>query len=106
MNSSISVEADSEVRIGAMARHRDLLDSELLATHFPIFRDAERVIADPVVRNRGTLGGSLCQADPLRRLVGGVHSTRRELRDHLKRRPKSGSNARLLCRSVRNGCGQ
>ena len=30
----------------------------------PIFRDAERVIADPVVRNRGTLGGSLCQADP------------------------------------------
>ena len=57
-------EADSEVRIGAMARHRDLLDSELLARHFPIFRDAERVIADPTVRNRGTLGGSLCQADP------------------------------------------
>ena len=56
--------ADSEVRIGAMARHRDLLDSELLARHFPIFRDAERVIADPAVRNRGTLGGSLCQADP------------------------------------------
>ena len=57
-------EADSEVRIGAMTRHRDLLDSELLARHFPIFRDAERVIADPAVRNRGTLGGSLCQADP------------------------------------------
>ena len=57
-------EADSEIRIGAMARHRDLLDSELLARHFPIFRDAERVIADPAVRNRGTLGGSLCQADP------------------------------------------
>ena len=31
---------------------------------FPIFADAERVIADPVVRNRGTIGGSLCQADP------------------------------------------
>ena len=57
-------EAASEVRIGAMTRHRELLDSELLATHFPIFRDAEKVIADPVVRNRGTLGGSLCQADP------------------------------------------
>ena len=57
-------EADSEVRIGAMSRHRDLLNSELLARHFPIFRDAERVIADPAVRNRGTLGGSLCQADP------------------------------------------
>ncbi|MGZ5408198.1 MAG: FAD binding domain-containing protein, partial [Aeromicrobium sp.] len=35
-----------------------------LAAVFPIFRDAERVIADPVVRNRGTIGGSLCQADP------------------------------------------
>jgi carbon-monoxide dehydrogenase medium subunit len=52
------------VRIGAMTRHRELLESDELAEAFPIFRDAERVIADPVVRNRGTLGGSLCQADP------------------------------------------
>lgn len=57
-------EEPGEIRIGAMTRHRDLLDSELLARRLPIFRDAERVIADPVVRNRGTLGGSLCQADP------------------------------------------
>ena len=57
-------EDSSEIRIGAMTRHRDLLESELLAEHFPIFRDAEKVIADPVVRSRGTLGGSLCQADP------------------------------------------
>jgi carbon-monoxide dehydrogenase medium subunit len=53
-----------EVRIGAMTRHRELLDSPELAAVFPIFADAERVIADPVVRNRGTIGGSLCQADP------------------------------------------
>ena len=53
-----------EVRIGALTRHRELLESDALAAVFPIFRDAERVIADPVVRNRGTLGGSLCQADP------------------------------------------
>ncbi|MGQ4510929.1 FAD binding domain-containing protein [Streptomyces sp. DW26H14] len=52
------------IRIGALTRHRELLESEALAAAFPIFRDAERVIADPVVRNRGTLGGSLCQADP------------------------------------------
>jgi carbon-monoxide dehydrogenase medium subunit len=51
-------------RIGAMVRHRELLESDELAEAFPIFRDAERVIADPVVRNRGTIGGSLCQADP------------------------------------------
>ncbi|MGH3562959.1 MAG: FAD binding domain-containing protein, partial [Mycobacterium sp.] len=52
------------VRIGAMTRHREMLESDPLAQVCPIFRDAERVIADPVVRNRGTLGGSLCQADP------------------------------------------
>ena len=52
-----------EVRIGAMTRHAELLSSELLAEHMPVFRDAEEVIADPVVRNRGTIGGSLCQAD-------------------------------------------
>jgi carbon-monoxide dehydrogenase medium subunit len=54
---------DGHVAIGALTRHVELLDSELLAEHFPIFRDAELVIADPVVRNRGTIGGSLCQAD-------------------------------------------
>ena len=53
-----------QIRVGAMTRHRELLESDALAATFPIFRDAEQVIADPVVRNRGTLGGSLCQADP------------------------------------------
>ena len=53
-----------EVRIGALTRHRELLESDDLAAVHPVFRDAERVIADPVVRNRGTIGGSLCQADP------------------------------------------
>src|SRR3954463_14515398 len=57
-------EHDGEVRIGAMTRHRDLLESGLLARRLTIFTDAERVIADPVVRNRGTIGGALCQADP------------------------------------------
>jgi carbon-monoxide dehydrogenase medium subunit len=52
------------VRIGAMTRHRDLLESDLLARRLQIFTDAERVIADPVVRIRGTIGGALCQADP------------------------------------------
>jgi carbon-monoxide dehydrogenase medium subunit len=56
-------EQDGEIRIGALTRHVDLLKSDLLAAHYPLFRDAEQVIADPVVRNRGTIGGSLCQAD-------------------------------------------
>jgi carbon-monoxide dehydrogenase medium subunit len=47
-----------------MTRHREMLDSDLLAQHFPIVRDAEQLIADPPVRNRGTVGGAMCQADP------------------------------------------
>ncbi|HKE50872.1 MAG TPA: xanthine dehydrogenase family protein subunit M [Actinomycetes bacterium] len=60
---AISVEGD-ELRIGALVRHAELLASAVIGEHYPIFHDAERVIADPVVRNRGTVGGSLCQADP------------------------------------------
>jgi len=56
-------EQDGQIRIGALTRHRELLESGLLARHYPLFADAEKVIADPVVRNRGTIGGSLCQAD-------------------------------------------
>jgi carbon-monoxide dehydrogenase medium subunit len=60
---TIRIDSDAMV-IGAMARHNDVLDSALVAEHFPVLIDAERVIADPIVRNRGTVGGSLCQADP------------------------------------------
>ncbi len=56
--------AAGELQIGAMTRHAELLASPVVGEHYPIFQDAERVIADPIVRNRGTVGGSLCQADP------------------------------------------
>jgi carbon-monoxide dehydrogenase medium subunit len=56
--------ADGQLRIGALTRHAQLLDSALAGDRFAILHDAERVIADPIVRNWGTIGGSLCQADP------------------------------------------
>jgi carbon-monoxide dehydrogenase medium subunit len=56
--------AAGELRIGTLTRHAQLLDSAEAGEHFAILHDAERVIADPVVRNWGTVGGSLCQADP------------------------------------------
>jgi carbon-monoxide dehydrogenase medium subunit len=55
---------DGHLCIGALARHADLLDSPLASRYFPILTDAERVIADPIVRQWGTVGGALCQADP------------------------------------------
>ncbi len=67
---------DTELRIGAMVRHAQLLASPLVAEHFPVFTDAERVIADPVVRNRGTVGGSLCQADPSEDLAAAFAAVR------------------------------
>ncbi|GGX84954.1 FAD binding domain-containing protein [Streptomyces fructofermentans] len=66
-----------ELRVGALTRHRALLESESVGRYFPIVHDAERVIADPPVRNRGTIGGSLCQADPsedLSAVCGALHA--------------------------------
>jgi aerobic carbon-monoxide dehydrogenase medium subunit len=71
----ITLDGD-QLRIGALARHADLLDSELAAQHFPIFRDAELVVADPIVRLWGTVGGSLCQADPSEDLSAAFAATR------------------------------
>ena len=59
----IRIEGD-EIVVGAMVTHAEILDSPVLAEHYAIFREAEKVIADPIVRNKGTIGGSMCQADP------------------------------------------
>jgi carbon-monoxide dehydrogenase medium subunit len=68
-----------DLSIGAMVRHAQLLDSAVAGEHFAILREAERVIADPVVRNRGTVGGSLCQADPSEDLSAVFCALRAEL---------------------------
>jgi carbon-monoxide dehydrogenase medium subunit len=57
-------EADGSLHIGALCRHADLERSDLLKTTQPTMAAAAPVIADPIVRNRGTLVGSLCHADP------------------------------------------
>src|SRR5450755_1688635 len=57
-------EADGSLRIGALCRHADLERSDQLKTTQPTMAAAAPVIADPIVRNRGTLVGSLCHADP------------------------------------------
>jgi carbon-monoxide dehydrogenase medium subunit len=50
--------------IGALTRHVDVLKSPEIAAHAPLLRDAVAHVAHPAIRNRGTLGGSLAQADP------------------------------------------
>jgi carbon-monoxide dehydrogenase medium subunit len=57
-------EPDGTLRIGALCRHVDLEHSGLLKARQPTMAAAAPLIADPIVRNRGTLVGSLCHADP------------------------------------------
>ena len=55
---------DGSIRIGALCRHATLERSALLPAKQPTMAAAAPLIADPIVRNRGTLVGSLCHADP------------------------------------------
>jgi len=50
--------------IGAMTTYRELETSELLKQHCPILPQAVQVVGDPMVRAKGTIGGSLAHADP------------------------------------------
>lgn len=52
------------LRIGACTRESALEDSDLVRTRYPILHDTTRVIADPIVRNRATVGGNLAHGDP------------------------------------------
>lgn len=53
----------STLKIGAMTKEVDLEDSDDVAKHFPIFLDAAKLIADPQVRNFGTIGGNIAHGD-------------------------------------------
>lgn len=57
-------ESDGSLRIGAMTRMADVAQSELLRRRHSIIHDASLVVADPLVRNRGTVGGNLAHGDP------------------------------------------
>lgn len=57
-------DSDGTLRFGALVRHSDLERSDLLKRRQPTMAAAAPVIADPLVRNRGTLVGSLCHGDP------------------------------------------
>jgi carbon-monoxide dehydrogenase medium subunit len=57
-------EEGGSLRIGAGTRESALERSELIRSKYPILRDTAEVIADPLVRNRATVGGNLAHGDP------------------------------------------
>ena len=58
------VESDGTIRVGALCRHANLEHSSVLASKQPTMAAVAPLVADPLVRSRGTLVGSLCHADP------------------------------------------
>ena len=58
------VDPDGSIHVGALCRHADLERSRLLVERQPTMAAVAPLVADPIVRNRGTLVGSLCHADP------------------------------------------
>ena len=58
------IDEQGNLRIGALVRHEDLEHSTTLAATHPTLAAASHLVADPIVRTRGTFVGSLCHADP------------------------------------------
>ena len=57
-------EEGGTIVIGAMATHWEIESSKLLQAKCPVVSDTAKIIGDPAVRNKGTIGGSLAHADP------------------------------------------
>ncbi|HEX4984130.1 MAG TPA: xanthine dehydrogenase family protein subunit M [Ilumatobacteraceae bacterium] len=57
-------DAGDHVAIGALTRHMDVENSDLLKQHVPLLAHATSHVGDPQVRHRGTIGGSIAHADP------------------------------------------
>ncbi|RMH17144.1 MAG: xanthine dehydrogenase family protein subunit M [Acidobacteria bacterium] len=55
---------EGKIYVGALTTHAELAASEVLAAHCPILAEAASKIADPAVRNKGTIGGNVAHADP------------------------------------------
>lgn len=53
-----------DLAIGALARHNSVLRSQEVAQHCPLITEAYRFVSHHAIRNRGTIGGNLCHADP------------------------------------------
>ncbi len=60
----ISFDAQQGLRVGALTRHCEVALSELVREHYPMLASMASRMANPQVRNQGTLGGNICYADP------------------------------------------
>jgi carbon-monoxide dehydrogenase medium subunit len=61
----ITYNAKDGLQIGAGARHRDIELSPAVRKHYPLLHETFRKVAQPRIRNMGTVGGNLAAGDPL-----------------------------------------
>ena len=101
----ISVEGGT-LRLGALTRHAELLTAPEIAAHAPLLARAAAHIAHPAIRSRGTLGGSLANADPAAELPACMLALNaRIIVESAARRAPYAARRRLLHRPVRDGSG-
>ena len=62
---TITFDRQEGLRIGAGARHRDIELSPAVKQHYPLLHETFRKVAQPRIRNMGTIGGNLAGGDPL-----------------------------------------
>ena len=87
---------DGGLSIGAMTTYAQLESSDLVAARAPVLAEAASTVADPQVRNMGTIGGSLSHADPGRRPACGSHRPERAPHHQQHRRASDAERERLL----------
>jgi aerobic carbon-monoxide dehydrogenase medium subunit len=61
---NLSEGSDGSLQVGALVRHRTIVRSDVVRSNFPCASVCAPLVADPIVRNRGTFVGSVCHADP------------------------------------------
>src|SRR5881397_2196901 len=57
-------ESGDWLRLGALTRHNQVAETDMVRARYPVLATAAPLISDPIVRNLGTVGGSLAHADP------------------------------------------
>ena len=97
------------VAIGALARHNDVKHSPLVGARCPLLTEAYESIAHHTVRNRGTLGGNLCHADPSSEtpavmIASGATLVLRSLRAAARLRRRTSSSAPTRPQRSRTRC--
>ena len=101
----ITASADGGLRIGAMTRHRETAGEARLAGSLALVRQAAGVIANPVVRNMGTIGGSIAFADPAADYPPALVAADAAIEIAACRRRPAPSRREILSRLVHDGAG-